>query len=56
MKLEKKLNIKLDNVIINNIDIDDYVTKDEYNTKVEELNTTKEELDNTEIELSETKV
>ena len=49
MKLEKKLNIKLDNVIINNIDIDDYVTKDEYNTKVEELNTTKEELDNTEI-------
>jgi hypothetical protein len=55
MKLEKKLNIKLDNVIINNIDIDDYVTKDEYNTKVEELNTTKEELDNTEIELSETK-
>lgn len=55
MKLEKKLNIKLDNVIINNIDIDDYVTKDEYNAKVEELNTTKEELDNTEIELSETK-
>lgn len=55
MKLEKKLNIKLDNVIINNIDIDDYVTKDEYNSKVEELNTTKEELDNTEIELSETK-
>lgn len=55
MKLEKKLDIKLDNVIINNINVNDYVTKDEYNSKVEELNTTKEELDNTEIELSETK-
>ena len=52
MKLEKKLNIKLDNVIINNIDVDDYVTKDEYNSKVEELNTTKEDLIKTETELS----
>lgn len=55
MKLEKKLNIKLDNVIINNINVNDYVPVDEYNSKVEELNTTKEELDNTEIKLSETK-
>ena len=56
MKLEKKLNIKLDNVIINNIDIDDYVTKDEYNSKVEELNTTKEDLIKTETELSKSQL
>ena len=55
MKLEKKLDIKLDNVIINNINVNDYVTKDEYNSKVEELNITKEDLINTKIELSETK-
>lgn len=52
MKLEKKLDIKLDNVIINNINVNDYVPVDEYNSKVEELNITKEDLIKTETELS----
>lgn len=52
MKLEKKLNVKLDNVIINNINVNDYVPIDEYNSKVEELNITKEDLIKTETELS----
>lgn len=53
MKLEKKLNIKLDNVIINNINVNDYVTKDEYNSKVEELNKNIEDLKNDIIDWSE---
>lgn len=56
MKLEKKLNVKLDNVIINNIDIDDYVPVDEYNSKVEELNITKDNLIKTETELSKSQL
>ena len=56
MKLEKKLDIKLDNVIINNINVNDYVTKDEYNSKVEELNITKEDLIKTETELSKSQL
>lgn len=56
MKLEKKLNIKLDNVIINNINVNDYVPVDEYNSKVEELNITKEDLIKTETELSKSQL
>lgn len=56
MKLEKKLNIKLDNVIINNINVDDYVPIDEYNSKIEELNDTKEDLIKTETELSKSQL
>ena len=56
MKLEKKLDIKLDNVIINNININDYVPVDEYNSKVEELNITKEDLIKTETELSKSQL
>lgn len=52
MKLEKNLNLKLDNVIINNINVDDYVSVDEYNSKVEELDSTKQDLIKTETELS----
>lgn len=53
MKLEKKLNVKLDNVIINNINVNDYVTKDEYNAKVEELNKDIEDLESKVIDWSE---